>query len=227
MRLVLVVLLVCLCLPVTARAAPRGSPFTLCEAAESDAESGRRLPIGLLPALAQVESGRPDATGTVRPWPWTIDVDGQGRFFATKAQAVSAVRALQAAQVRSIDVGCLQVNLLHHPAAFASLEQAFDPTANARYAARFLDALHGRYGSWQGAIAAYHSETPRLGAAYRARVLAIWHPNDSVSPDASGLLADARRAAYADFLPSRARYAAFAGCRCVSASGARAACRCD
>ncbi len=227
MRLVLVVLLALLCLPLTTRAGSRGSPFTLCEGAATDAESGRRLPIGLLPALAQVESGRPDAAGTVRPWPWTIDVEGQGQFFATKAQAVAAVRALQAAQIRSIDVGCLQVNLLHHPAAFASLEQAFDPTTNARYAARFLDALHGRYGSWQSAIAAYHSETPLLGAAYRARVLAIWHPGDSVRSAGSALFANTRRAAYADFLPSTARYAAFAGCRCVNASGARPACRCD
>ena len=32
----------------------------------------------------------------MRPWPWTIDADGVGQFFATKAQAVAAVAALQA-----------------------------------------------------------------------------------------------------------------------------------
>ncbi len=74
----------------------------------------------------------------VRPWPWTINVAGQGFFFPTKALAVTAVRELLASGVQSIDVGCLQVNLMFHPAAFASLEQAFDPMANARYAARFL-----------------------------------------------------------------------------------------
>ena len=158
-----------------ARAAVRVSPFSLCETAIARAEGARGVPDGLLPALARVESGRPDASGAARPWPWTIDVEGQGRFFATKAEAVAAVHALQALGVQSIDVGCLQVNLMYHPSAFASLDQAFDPTANAAYAARFLVALHARDNDWAHAIASYHSETPKLGAAYRTRVLAIWN----------------------------------------------------
>ena len=48
--------------------------------------------------------------------------------------------------MRSIDIGCAQVNLMHHPDAFASLEQAFDPMANADYAARFLKQLHDTHG---------------------------------------------------------------------------------
>jgi hypothetical protein len=70
----------------------------------------------------------------MRPWPWAIDADGVGQFFATKAQAVAAVAALQAQGVHSIDVGCMQVNLMHHPDAFMSLDQAFDPTANTAFA---------------------------------------------------------------------------------------------
>ena len=202
-------------------AATPTSPFGLCEQAVARAEAARRLPGGLLPALAQVESGRTDAAGAVRPWPWTIDVDGQGHFFASKDDAVAAVRALQAGGVRSIDVGCLQVNLMHHPSAFPTLEAAFDPAANALYAARFLSALHARDNDWAHAIAAYHSETQRLGSVYRERVLAIWHP------DGASVLADPRRAAYADFLPRSARYADFAGCKCVSTPGRRPACRCD
>ncbi len=84
----------------------------------------------------------------MRPWPWTIDADGVGQFFATKAQAVAAVAALQAQGVRSIDVGCMQVNLMHHPDAFASLDQAFDPAANSAFAVRFLNALYRRTESW-------------------------------------------------------------------------------
>ena len=75
------------------------------------------------------------------PWPWTVNAEGQGAFYDTKAEAVAAVRAMQARGVRSIDVGCGQINLMHHPDAFASLEQAFDPQANAAYAARFLKEL--------------------------------------------------------------------------------------
>jgi len=61
------------------------------------------------------------------PWPWTINAEGQGPYFATRAEAISAVQRLQEQGVRSIDVGCMQVNLLHHPQAFATMEQAFDP----------------------------------------------------------------------------------------------------
>ena len=116
----------------------------------------------------------------IRPWPWTINVGGQGFFFPTKALAVATVRELLASGVQSIDVGCLQVNLMFHPAAFASLEQAFDPIANARYAARFLDALYDRSKDWTQAAGDYHSQTPILGAAYRNLVLAHWHPPASV-----------------------------------------------
>lgn len=226
MRVLAVCLLaVCLFVP-TARAASRISPFGLCDAAVARAEQARDLPDGLLPALARVESGRPDRGGAIRAWPWTIDVDGQGQFFATKAEAVAAVQALLDAGIHSIDVGCLQVNLMYHPSAFASIEQAFDPTANAAYAARFLVALHARDGDWTHAIASYHSETPSLGAAYRTKVMAIWKRGGVATPLETAL-ADPRRAAYADFLPTVARYADFAGCRCVSRPGYQAACRCN
>jgi hypothetical protein len=71
-------------------------------------------------------------------------------------------------------VGCFQVNLLHHPFAFATLDEAFDPAANARYAAHFLVDLHSRFGTWPAAVAAYHSATQRLGEPYRDAVLSAW-----------------------------------------------------
>ena len=159
-----------------AHAAPRQTPSdaALCEQAIRTAGAAGHMPPGMVAAVAQVESGRPDPNGGMRPWPWTIDANGAGRFFATKAQAVAAVAALQADGVRSIDVGCMQVNLMHHPDAFASLAQAFDPTTNTSYAVRFLNALYRRTGSWSAAIAAYHSETPRIAADYQRRVLATW-----------------------------------------------------
>jgi hypothetical protein len=147
----------------------------LCEMAIRKAEVIGRTPPGMLAAIAQVESGRLDPqTSTMRPWPWTIDADGVGQFFATKAQAIAAVVALEAQGVRSIDVGCMQVNLMHHPDAFASLDKAFDPVANATYAVRFLDALYRSTGSWLRSIAAYHSETPQIAQDYQHRVLVTW-----------------------------------------------------
>lgn len=146
-----------------------------CAPAIAAAERSWRLPAGLLPAIARVESGRLDPqTGVVHPWPWTINAEGTGHFFDTKEEAIAAVSALQARGVRSVDVGCMQVNLLHHPLAFATLDDAFDPQANAHYAGNFLNALNRQTGSWPLAAAAYHSQTVEIAADYQRLVMAAW-----------------------------------------------------
>lgn len=147
-----------------------------CEAPVTSAQREQGIPDRLLSAIATVESGRRGsrAAGEGQPWPWTVNAEGVGRFYHTKAEAIAAVTLLQARGVRSIDVGCLQVNLMHHPAAFATLEEAFDPRANAAYAARFLLQLRAELGDWGAAVAAYHSRTSELGAHYAQSVTAVW-----------------------------------------------------
>lgn len=159
----------------TSAAFAGASPGLLCRQAIAAAEQRYGIPDHLLAAIGRVESGRRDQeTGLWHPWPWTIDAEGEGQFFATKAEAIAAVRSLQARGIRSIDVGCMQVNLAHHPDAFASLDQAFDPASNADYAARFLATLYQQTHSWTQAAAFYHSVTPELAAEYQGKVLAVW-----------------------------------------------------
>ncbi len=147
----------------------------LCRRATSQAEASHHIPDMFLDAIARVETGRPDPrSGSLTAWPWSVNAQGVGSFYASKAEAVASVRALQARGVKSIDVGCLQVNLLQHAEAFTTLERAFDPQANAEYAADFLVSLFGQTGSWPRAAAAYHSLTPGIGSPYQARVLAEW-----------------------------------------------------
>ena len=154
----------------SARAEP-DAPYAACEAAIAAAQKAPRIPDKLMPAMSRVESGRLDPlTKQVRPWPWTINVEGAGFFFDSKEGAIDAVRALQARGVRSVDVGCMQVNLMHHPNAFASLDEAFDPAANARYAARFLSALFRQTNDWNLATANYHSANADRGEDYQRRV---------------------------------------------------------
>ena len=168
---------------------PAEDPTRLCRTAIRAAERANGIPLALLSALGRVESGRRDpATGNFGPWPWTINAEGRGQFFATKAEAIAAVRQLQAEGVRSIDVGCMQVNLRHHPDAFASLEDAFDPEKNAAYAARFLASLQEMSKNWLQAAANYHSQTPELGLAYQRKVMAAW-------PEESRIAAEEYRAA--------------------------------
>ncbi len=160
-----------------------GQGFDGCAAPIRDAERSEGLPSRLLEAIGLVESGRPDpVSGRAAPWPWTINVEGQGRFFASKAEAVVAVEGALAKGIHSIDVGCMQINLLHHPNAFATLQEAFDPHANAAYAARFLKQLHAQSGSWESAAAAYHSQTPGRAEDYQRRVLATWSPSLLLPP---------------------------------------------
>ena len=147
----------------------------LCQNATAAAETGTGVPDQLLGAISRVETGRYDAAaGGVRAWPWTINAQGVGHFYDTKEEAVAAARAFQAQGIRSIDVGCMQINLMFHPDGFASLEQAFDPAANALFAAHFLTDLFHQTGSWPHAAAAYHSQTPDLGIDYQRKVLEAW-----------------------------------------------------
>ena len=150
------------------------APGDLCRTAIAGAERQWHIPDRLMAAIGVVESGKRDASGAVVPWPWTINAEGVGHWFDSKAEAIAAVRDLQARGVRSIDIGCMQVNLMHHPDAFGSLEQAFDPMANASYAGRFLTQLYGQTGTWPKATAGYHSLTPEIGDEYERRVMAVW-----------------------------------------------------
>ncbi len=154
-----------------------------CGAETARQEKTQAIPDRLLHAISLVESGRWNSESRASfAWPWTVMAEGEGRFLPSKAAAIAEVRKLQAAGVRNIDVGCMQVNLLAHPDAFASLDEAFEPATNVAYAARFLAGLHDSTQNWPTAGAYYHSQTPNLAAAYKARLISTWE-NVKQHPD--------------------------------------------
>ena len=156
----------------------------VCQRATQQAEASRALPQDLLTAISFAESGQWDAQEqAIIAWPWTVTSGGEGHFFPDKQTAIAFVRDLQRQGVRNIDVGCLQVNLHYHPDAFANLEEAFDPNANARYAATFLGKLHHDNKSWSEAVRRYHSADPSRGGLYRERVLNFWHKKQRTSAE--------------------------------------------
>ena len=173
-----------------ARPAPPAlpEPWGLCAAAISAAERDAGMPAGLLGAIAKVETGRRAPDGSVQPWPWSYNAAGDGRYAASNAEALQEVRAIQARGVRSIDIGCMQVNLLHHPDAFPSLEAGFDPTTNVAYAVRHLRSLQARTGDWHQAVALYHSATPERGLIYQQRVMAALSGSGFVPGPAPGVI---------------------------------------
>ncbi|MGD1934502.1 MAG: lytic transglycosylase domain-containing protein [Candidatus Phaeomarinobacter sp.] len=153
-----------------AESKPDNKDWQLCRTAAQKVERAGGIPEALLQAMSLVETGRRGPDGKHTAWPWTINSHGKGYRFATKDDAIWAVRRLVADGARSIDVGCMQVNLRYHPRAFTSLEEAFDPAANMAYAASFLTRLKDRHGNWRAASARYHSYNPKLREKYASRV---------------------------------------------------------
>ena len=92
-------------------------------------------------------------------WPWAINAEGKGRLHNTKASAMAWVARQLNDGMRSIDIGCMQVNLRWHPSAFTSLAEGFDPKANVDYAARLLKTHYQKTGNWRSAAGRYHSKT--------------------------------------------------------------------
>lgn len=103
------------------------------------------------------------------PWPWTVNMEGRGKWFDDLSDARAFARRGFDAGARSFDVGCFQINYLWHNSAFSSLEAMFDPGANALYAARFLKSLYDEFGDWSRAAGAYHSRIPARARQYRSR----------------------------------------------------------
>ncbi len=103
-------------------------------------------------------------------WPWAINAEGRGSFFDTKARAINWVQEQLNGGMRSIDVGCMQVNLRWHPDAFSDLSEAFSPKENVDYAARLLLSHYNATGSWRSASGRYHSKTPEKQKIYLANL---------------------------------------------------------
>lgn len=133
-----------------------------------------KIPQDTLYSISLQETGKQHSKKKIRiSWPWTVNVDGEGFYFDSKKEAMLFVKSQMLKGKESIDVGCMQVNLKHHPDAFKSLDQAFDPKSNIYYGARFLVGKYQQLGSWAKAVAHYHSATPHLGEKYKDSVVKI------------------------------------------------------
>lgn len=148
-------------------ASPAFASAPSCEGLAARAAVAAGIPDGVLPAIARTESGGgPRASA----WPWTLNVQGRGYYFDTREEALAHLRQVLASGVRSVDVGCMQINFRWHGQEFASIEQMIDPEFNTAYAARFVQELRAREGSWDAAVRNYHSSNAERGRAYLARV---------------------------------------------------------
>lgn len=148
--------------------AQESSESAYCNGAAVQAATDALMPPDVLLALTLVETGR-SRDGSFTPWPWTVNMEGKGYWFDTRAEAVTFVTESYAAGARSFDVGCFQINHKWHGEAFTSFDQMFEPLDNAAYAAKFMTDLFNEGGSWSWAAGAYHSRTVSLASKYRTR----------------------------------------------------------
>jgi hypothetical protein len=156
----------------------------LCDAAAATAAAESGVPLEVLRAITRTETGR-RLHGATRPWPWTVNMEGRGVWFASRTEAVAYAEAERARGARSFDMGCFQINYRWHGQHFASLDAMMDPLQSARYAARYLAALFAERGDWLSAAGRYHSATSAFAERYKLRFrsfLAQLPPMPDASP---------------------------------------------
>tara|TARA_B100000315_G_C14509463_1_gene556256 strand:+ start:254 stop:1192 length:939 start_codon:yes stop_codon:yes gene_type:complete len=165
-----------LCLGGVAPAQAVENTEELCAEQTQRTERAENIPRHLLSAISLAESALWDPRRKENvAWPWTVTAQGEGRYFATKTDAVTHVLELWADGVSNIDVGCMQVNLYYHGGAFKTLEEAFEPTVNVAYASKYLKNMYATSGSWTQAAAYYHSTNPERYRPYKLKVLKYWN----------------------------------------------------
>ncbi len=134
-----------------------------------------KIPPALLYAIALAESGqRQWSQQQFRPWPWTLNVNGQGTYYPSRR---AAWIALQAALVtnRNVDIGLMQVSWRYHRRDLGTTWQALDPHHNLRVSAAILQRCFTRVGDWQKAVGCYHAPNdPVRAARYQKRVSQYW-----------------------------------------------------
>ncbi|MGH1330231.1 MAG: lytic transglycosylase domain-containing protein [Paracoccaceae bacterium] len=140
----------------------------ICESIAAQVSKETGVPQSVLQAISLNETGRKNE-GRFRPWPWTVNMEGKGVWFDSYPEALAFAKKEFARGARSFDLGCFQINYKWHHQAFSSIEEMFDPAANARYAAKFLSELYAEKGDWTEAAGAYHSRTPKYANRYSAR----------------------------------------------------------
>ena len=152
------------------------SDAEVCTVAAQQYEDKFQIKKHLLKTITNVETGRWDKTKQkMTAWPWTVNAEGKGYFYNSKREAIAAVKRMQAEGIKSIDVGCMQINLVYHPNAFKNLEEAFNPYKNMEYGAKFVKQLYVQKGrDWNKAAAAYHSSLPERASVYAQKLSKVY-----------------------------------------------------
>jgi len=134
-----------------------------------------QIPPKVLYAVALTESGRSDSIGTLRPWPWTLNLRGRGFFYSSRREAWWALRRFLEQGKQSIDIGLMQVNWRYHKTKLVNPWLALDPYHNLRVAAVILRSCYEKKQDWWRGVGCYHSPgNEERATAYSQRAVKHW-----------------------------------------------------
>ncbi len=174
MKLVLITLLLSLNLEVSAMDIPP---------AYREAARTAGVPADIFYAITLQESQAPISSTKHRPWPWTLNIAGKGRYYRTQKDALRALEHYIASGKCNVDIGLGQIHWCSHAKSFPEgPAQALHPLQNLAYAAQVLKSEHKTVirkklgsNSWWVAVGRYHApNNVKLAKAYRMRVYKKW-----------------------------------------------------
>lgn len=142
----------CISSLLAASTGPAEASGNLCEREMAEAARLYRIPLGVLYAVGLTETGRRNSLH-----PHALNIEGKAVFPPSALVAEREVASARQTGKRLIDIGCMQINHHYHGDKFRSVAHMLEPRANVRYAARFLNELHARQGTWTMAVARYHA----------------------------------------------------------------------
>lgn len=143
------------------------------------------VPSTVLYAIALQESGRSLNNGTLRPWPWTLNVAGKSFYSESYNDACTHLTVtLRTTSARRVDVGLGQINVGYHRHRVKEPCDLLNPYLNLAIAGQILAEQHRPGQDWLIAMGKYHSPANGAAAArYRASVqrhyvrLQLQHPS--------------------------------------------------
>lgn len=129
------------------------------------------IPSTVLYAVALQESGS-SLNGRLIPWPWSLNVAGATRRYASRAEACAGLhRALREVPPTRVDAGLGQINLGHQRSRYRQPCDLLDPYRNLAIAAEILREQRQPDEDWLLAIGRYHRPAGGAPAArYRHSV---------------------------------------------------------
>jgi len=133
------------------------------------------IPYKLLYSIGLQESQRELDNGLVVPWPWTLNIRGEGQYFDTSMEMQAAAFEALEQGITNIDVGVLQVNWHWHGRKMDSIVDLIRPENNLNVGASILREEHRKCGGtdldWNCAVGRYHSYKDERAEDYTRKVM--------------------------------------------------------